>query len=161
MVIDSLEFARGHGFSSGRLQIGTLPRLTEVLFDANGDLAYEVYGETTREGAFLVLQLAGPLKLTCQRCLGALDYALSVHNRLMLVEPGSAWPEDDRTGGLEDETSDAIEAQRELDLVSLFEDEILLALPVAPRHECCESPLAGTAIREASPFAQIARLRRN
>jgi uncharacterized protein len=162
MVIDSLEFARRHGTLSGRLQLSsTLPRLAEVLFDASGSLDYEVSGETAGGEAFLAVKLEGSLPLICQRCLGALVFALSVRSRMMLVEPGSPWPEDGQVGGLEDEACDAIEASRELDLSPLLEEEILLALPIAPRHELCEPPVATTASKEASPFVQLARLRRN
>ena len=161
MVIDSLEFARRHGTLSGRLELNTLPRLTEVLFDASGSLDYEVSGETAGGEAFLAVRLEGALPLTCQRCLGELVFALSVHSRMMLVEPGSAWPDDGQVGGLEDEACDAIEASRELDLTPLLEEEILLALPIAPRHERCEPPVAVKDSKEASPFAQLARLKRN
>lgn len=162
MAIDSLEFARRHGTLSGRLQLGTLPRLAEVLFDAAGSLEYEVSGETAGKEAFLVLKLAGLLRLTCQRCLGApLEFALSVRSRVMLVEPGSPWPDDGQVGGLEDEACDAIEASRELDLAPLIEEEILLVLPIAPRHERCEPPVALTASKEVLPFAQLARIKHN
>lgn len=162
MVIDSLEFARRQGELSGRLRLGALPRLAEMLFvDAGGSLGYKVSGEIAGNESFLVLQLTGLLQLTCQRCLGALEFALSVRSRVMLVEPGSSWPEDAQTGGLEDEACDAIEASHELGLVPLIEDEILLALPIVPRHEHCESPRAVAASKEASPFAQLANLRRN
>ena len=161
LVIDSLEFAQRHGALSGRLQLSTLPRLTEVLFDTTGDLEYEVSGETAGDRDYLVLILAGLLRLTCQRCLGALEFALNVRNRVMLVEPGSPWPDDDQVGGLEDEACDAIEALHELDLAPLVEEEILLALPIAPRHERCEPPATGAASEAASPFVQLARLKRN
>jgi uncharacterized protein len=161
LVIDSLEFARRHESIFGRLQLGTLPRLAEVLSDASGSLDYEVSGETAGGEAFLTVKLDGSLSLVCQRCLGPLAFALSVRSRMMLVEPGTPWPEDGQIGGLEDETCDAIEVSRELDLAPLLEEEILLALPIAPRHEHCKPPVAKTASEEASPFAQLARLKRN
>lgn len=161
MVIDSLEFARRHETLSGRLQLGTLPRLAEMLFDASGSLDYQVSGETAGGEAFLAVRLEGSLLLTCQRCLGALQFVLSVRSRMMLVEQGAPWPDDGQVGGLEDETCDAIDASRELDLAPLLEEEILLALPIAPRHERCDPPVVATAPNEASPFAQLARLRRD
>ena len=161
LVIDSLEFAQRNGALSGRLRLNALPRLAEVLFDTTGDLAYEVSGETAGERTFLVLMLAGLLRLTCQRCLGAMEFALNVRNRVMLVEPGSPWPNDDQVGGLDDEACDAIEALHELDLAPLMEEEILLGLPIAPRHERCEPPVTVVASAAATPFAQLARLKRN
>lgn len=161
MVIDSLEFARRQGTWSGSLQLGTLPRLVEMLHDASGSLEFEVSGETAGGELCLAVKLGGTLPLTCQRCLGVLFFALDVRSRIVLVEPGAPWPDDGQAGGLEDEACDAIEASRELDLFPLLEEEILLALPLAPRHEHCELPIAGTPSKEASPFAQLARLKRN
>lgn len=161
MVIDSLEFARRHEALSGRLQLSTLPRLVEVLFDTSGSLDFEVSGETAGGDAFLAVKLEGALPLICQRCLGALAFELSVNSRMMLVEPGSPWPNDDQTGGLEDEACDAIEASGNLDLAPLLEEEILLALPIAPRHEHCEPPAAARVSKEASPFAKLARIKCN
>lgn len=161
MVIDSLEFARRHEALSGRLQLSTLPRLVEVLFDTSGSLDFKVSGETAGGDAFLAVKLEGALPLICQRCLGALVFEISVNSRMMLVEPGSPWPDDGQTGGLEDEACDAIEASGNLDLAPLLEEEILLALPIAPRHEHCEPPAATTASKEASPFAKLARIKCN
>lgn len=160
MVIDSLEFARRHGRLSGRLQLGTLSRLSEVLFDVSGSLDYEVSGEAAGGNAFLTLKLEGPLRLTCQRCMDALEFSFNMRSRLRLVETDSPWPDDGQIGGLEDEACDAIEASQELDLTPLLEEEILLALPVSPRHEHCVQP-AASASKEISPFAQLARLKHN
>ncbi len=159
MVIDSLEFARQHGTLSGRLQLANLSRLGDMLFEASGSLNFEVSGESAGRETFLALKLDGALQLTCQRCLGALELVISVCSRVMLIEPGMPWPDDGQIGGLEDVACDAIEASRELDLVPLLEEEVLLALPISPRHECCESPPVVVS-KEASPFAQLARLKR-
>ncbi|MDR2239498.1 MAG: YceD family protein [Zoogloeaceae bacterium] len=159
--LELLELARRRGSLSGRLRLDALPRLADVLCDASGSLDYAVSGETAAGRAFLTLRIEGVLPLVCQRCLGPVAFALNARSRIMLIEPGAPWPEDDQPGGLEDETCDAIEASRELDLAALLEEEIILALPLAPRHAHCQPPAAAVASpREASPFAQLARLKR-
>lgn len=163
MVIDSLEFARRQGRLSGRLQLSTLPRLAGVLFDASGSLCYTISGETVGKNAFLNLKLDAPLLLICQRCLCGMEFSFSVCSRVMLVDDGVPWPDDDQVGGLEDEACDAIEASRQLDLIPLIEDEVLLAVPIAPRHEICEPPVAEATkeVNAASPFARLICLKRN
>ena len=51
-----------------------------------------------------------------------------------------------------------------LDLQSLVEDELLLALPLVPRHEVCPEPLPlepePAAPAAAHPFAALAALKR-
>ena len=160
LFIDSLELARRQETLSGRLRLDALPRLADSLFDASGSIDYEVSGETDEGKPFLRVKLTGVLPLTCQRCLGALAFDLCQCGRMILVEPGRPWPEDGETGSLQDEACDAIEASRGLDLVALLEDEILLALPIAPRHRHCEPPQAAASARKDSPFAQLAALRR-
>jgi uncharacterized protein len=161
LVIDGLEFARHRESMSGRVGLDGMPRLAEMLFDVADSLVYEISGEFASGAAFLTLRLDGTLRLTCQRCLGPLDYPLTVRNRVMLLSPGSPWPEDDQVGGLEDESCDAIEAPRQLDLVPLLEEEALLALPIAPRHEHCQALPATAARIKASPFTRLAKLKRN
>ena len=46
---------------------------------------------------------------------------------------------------LEDDTRDFLPVAGELDVAELVEDEILLAVPVAPRHEKCGLPGAANA----------------
>ena len=64
----------------------------------------------------------------------------------------------------EDESTDVIPAVPRLDLRVLLEDEVMLGLPLAPRHTpgaCAPQAEAPQAETEApSPFAALARLRR-
>jgi uncharacterized protein len=101
----------------------------------------------------------GMLHLQCQRCLEALDHPLQLLNTLLLVAAGT-----EAAGALDEEEPEWIEASRELDLGTVIEDEILLSLPYAPKHEegACRA-LGGTVTRvtTASAFAELAVLKRN
>lgn len=161
MVIDSLEFARQGGMLSGRLEFRQLTRLSDVLFDTDGGLDFAVAGEMTAKAVgeehSLAVSVDGMLHLICQRCLGMLEHPVHIRSRLILMEPGAPWPDE----SLEDESGDAIEAGRELNILPLLEEEILLALPIAPRHAECEAPGNPAAAEEISPFAGLARLKRS
>jgi len=74
-----------------------------------------------------------------------------------LIAPGEEWPDDD----LVDDGADAIEAEKALAVLSLVEEEVLLALPIAPRHEQCEPPSGGAAGHGPSPFAALAALKKH
>ena len=97
----------------------------------------------------------GVLNLRCQRCLGAIAWPLDLDVVLQPVRAGQPIPDEE----LENDEFDAIEVRDGLDVVGMVEDEILLALPIAPRHENCDSlrPEGGT-VKE-SPFARLAALR--
>lgn len=162
-VIDSLEFARSHDELRGSVAVASLGRLEDVLFDRSGEVGYVLRGtHDGRNRPLIGVELDGALNLRCQRCLGRLEFPLVVDNALRLVLPGET-PDPEE---LEDpEAPDVIEAQAALDVHALVEDEILLALPFAPRHAegACGGPLQTnedmTAAREPSAFAQLAALK--
>ena len=155
-VIDSLEFAREGGRLEGDVPVVAFPRLVDVLVDDNGSLHWELAGKRDDGGRHtLTLRLQGNLSLRCQRCLETVAWPVDLESRLLLVPPGGEWPDDD----LADDRSDAIEADRALALLPLVEEEVLLALPIAPRHEDCRPP-AALDEREPSPFAVLAKFRK-
>ena len=163
-VIDSLKFGAGHECVSGKLEVSRLARLADVLVDMSGRLDCRLSGfrgEGELAGRFgLHLQVSGRLVLCCQRCLGKVDFDCGIDRHLLLVPEGEAWPEDE----LEAESYDAIPADREMAVMALVEEEVLLALPLVPRHVDCRLP-AGVVLVEGksavSPFAALAGLKKH
>ena len=161
-VIDSLEFARSEQQVSGSVPVASLKRLEDVLFDTAGDLDYQLRGtRDARKRPQLALSVSGRLHLQCQRCLGLLDYRLEVASILMPVTRGAPLDEDLD----EPEAPDVIEASAEQEIGELIEDEVLLSLPLAPRHPegACESRVGAQneAGQSTSAFATLATLRRS
>jgi len=157
-VIDGLEFARSGGVLDRRVALVELPRLADVLTTPEGFLSVRLEGWRDDQGkSWLQLDVAGEPVLCCQRCLGGVKFPLSIHGSLQLIAPGEDWPDDD----LEDDSADAIAAEGELNVLSLIEDEVLLALPIAPRHEHCESPLANASEHGSSPFSALSALKKH
>lgn len=60
---------------------------------------------------------------------------------------------------IEDDSKDFLLAQKELDVMALIEDEIILALPSAPCHESCVMPMAGQKSAKISPFSVLTGLK--
>jgi len=159
-VIDSLEFARTGQRSSGILPVSSFPRLEDVVADKSGEIAYEVTGSRDgRNRPLLKLHVHGELALQCQRCLGTLEYPLDLTSSILVVPEGTTPEDADDPHG-----PDYIEAERELDLVQLIEDEILLCVPFAPRHEGkCTNDDRSRSEEDAksSPFASLAALKKS
>lgn len=152
-VIDCLEFARDGAVLERRVGLDELPRLADVLVTRADRLSVRLEGWRDRQGkSWLHLAIAGELVLHCQRCLDAVRFPLAIDSRLQLIAPGEEWPDDE----LVDDSADAIAAERALSVVSLVEDEVLLALPIAPRHEGCDSPPTKAGARDMSQFAALA-----
>lgn len=134
---------------------------------ASDDVAWVARGEQRREGGelqtWLELYAHARVTLTCQRCLGPMDTALDVRRRFRFVEGEEA------AAALDAESDDDVLARPSaLDLHELAEDELLLAMPIVPRHDVCpepiqiDSPLAmnDDTTASANPFAALAALRK-
>ncbi|RTL47728.1 MAG: metal-binding protein [Rhodocyclaceae bacterium] len=156
VVLNTLDFARDSRFKAGHVAVQAMERLADVLLSSAGLLQCELRGERDEQGdSFLCLWVQGELTMRCQRCLEPMQYQLRVASRLRLMPPGAEWPEDE----LEDDSADAIEAKQDMALLPLIEEEVLLALPIAPTHESCEPPASRGKDQESSPFAVLAKLK--
>jgi len=120
-----------------------------------------------------VLEGAGPqpslsigadteVTLECQRCLQPMRVSLHAERRLFFVDGEEA------AAALDFESDDDVLALTPaLDLADLIEDELLLALPLVPRHEQCPEPLPRAFVEDDpatdpadNPFAVLAALKR-
>jgi uncharacterized protein len=159
-VIDGLRFAREGGHLAGTVPVAALSRLADQLADAPDPaevLACELCGERGGDGkAYLRLRVSGSLDLRCQRCLEPLTQSVDIESCLLLVPPGQDWPDEE----LVEDGFDAVAAEREMALLPLIEDEVLLALPIAPRHSVCGTAARQVVDRDSSPFAVLAKLKK-
>jgi len=156
IVINSLAFARDAGSLEGELAIGGLTRLLDKLVDSAGSLRYRLVGRVSpRNRPQLLLQLDGALSVCCQRCLEGIDFPIEVRSVLEFVDD----EEDLTQEEMEDDSRDFLPAQSELDVAALIEDEIILELPSAPRHESCALPDTGQGVGKISPFSVLKGLK--
>lgn len=156
IVIDSQVFCREASSLQGKLPITDLPRVLDLLVDSVGDLSYSIVGALgSRNRPQLRLLLDGMLSVCCQRCLEGIDYPLEVRSLLEIVNDENDLTQEE----LEDDSKDFLPAQSELDVVALIEDEIILNLPSAPRHESCVLPDAGLGVGKISPFSVLRGLK--
>ena len=156
IVIDSLAFAREGGLLQGELPVASLTRVLDVLVDSTGCLSYRVQGQMgPRNRPQLMLQLDGVLSVCCQRCLEGIDYPVRIRSLLELVKDEEELTQEE----IEDDSRDFLPAQAEVDVLALIEDEIILALPSAPRHESCVLPGVGREDAPASPFSVLQGLK--
>jgi uncharacterized protein len=109
---------------------------------------------------WLHLQARADVPLQCQRCLQPMTEALQVDRNFRFVR------NEEIAARLDEESEDDVLVMPpRLDLHELLEDELILALPIVPRHgECPEPlPLPVDVLEEAeaapNPFAALAALR--
>ncbi|MES2880205.1 MAG: DUF177 domain-containing protein [Pseudomonadota bacterium] len=126
---------------------------------AQGELRVD---ESGAEQIWLHLTVEVSLPLTCQRCMGPVDMEVAVKRSFRFVTSEEVAEEQD-----EDSEEDVLALNPEFSLADLIEDEVLMALPVVPRHETCpvelklavEDPAFEAASAEKrNPFAVLAKL---
>ena len=171
--LDVERFATDHGRLQGDWPLNGMQRLVEACHAeappaASVRVAWQAVGERRRRyaaaesDAWLQLTLDTDVKLTCQRCLGPVETPLKVERWFQFVG------DEEQAAQLDaDSEEDVLASTRSLDLHQLAEDELLLALPLVPRHEVCPQPLQLSAAHDSpdldstpNPFAALAALKR-
>ncbi|WP_420958343.1 DUF177 domain-containing protein [Burkholderia gladioli] len=148
-LVDLFEFARSARQSAGAVRLSQLPRmLNEVPADApdrDATFTWQAEGLTQSElqddgsegqQPYLRLALHGAAWLECQRCMTPYQQAFDIDMVYRIVateEEAEAIPLD------ENDEVDVIVGSRQFDLVDLIEEELLLSLPLVPKHEVCPS----------------------
>ena len=158
--IDSLDFARSGKQIAAEVPFVELPRLLDVLDDTQGVLQFSLLGTSDKLGnPALDVSMNGICQLRCQRCLKSLDYVIQYESRLLLRDEAALEALQD-----DDEECDSILAEENLDVLALLEEEILLSLPIAPKHDLGACQVAGNESAqegERHPFAVLEKLKRN
>jgi len=155
-VIDPIELAELGARLAGGLPCEPMTRLAELSLslatEARVDLRFgrDLRGHWTMQG-----NAKCGLTVTCQRCLRPMELEIHAPVHLALLRPGM--PEEGI--GMED---GVLVVSGAVSLPALIEDELLLALPMAPRHPLPECPAASgpgdpDRPRPESPFHVLAR----
>jgi uncharacterized protein len=151
-VIDGLEFARTGSKLQGSWQVADFPRLRDALHSDAGTLRYKLRGIPEERGRpALHLIVGGTLSLVCQRCLGAMEFPLRIKSSLLLATS----QEEIDAEPLQAEGPERIVAGKEMPVRDLVEEEVLLAIPIAPRHEGCAGQAALGKEAVQSPFSGL------
>lgn len=148
---------------AGVVPLGQLERLRPLLHEAEGVAEAELEFATDSKGGVSVNGwITCDLTLACQRCGN--PYVVHVDTRLQV---GLVQSSDESTALPEDIEPFLLEAGQ-LRPADLVEDELLLALPIVPRHDyaCApDIPLSqedgAASPPEPSPFAVLDKLRKN
>lgn len=159
-VIDAFEFSRLKERAQGVFGVSELSRLSAESVDRTGSISWSVAGGSDKyEHLQLTLSISGAVNLVCQRCLNALPFEIASESVLVLAK------DDDDADAIEqmlnNDAIDVIVGSSAFDVGYLVEDEVLLALPVAPKHDVCPddgvSELLQT--KRESPFSVLKNLK--
>ncbi|MEO8419400.1 MAG: YceD family protein [Methylophilaceae bacterium] len=158
LSINNIEFARKALEIHDIIAVSQFSRLREILASDEGVLDCRLVGGVSSEGkSRLQLYVQGTLQLSCQRCLEPFEFELDITSNFTIVANEQAiQPEsDDR------DDEDYLVAETQMQVIELIEDEVLLALPLAPKHvqnQCAASSKLNE-LKKPSPFAVLQGLK--
>lgn len=166
-------FARQQARIEGDWPLASMERLAssahaEAAPDEGDVVTWRAQGESRAQRGgegetWLHVDAQATVNLVCQRCLGPVACPLDAERSFRFVVGEDAAAELDA-----DSEDDVLAMTRALDLRELVEDELLLSLPVVPRHDVCPDPLPAGSVDDEEepeperrqPFAALAALKR-
>ena len=161
-LIDNQRFSKNREELQGEIALDDCERLDDLLGNdegrADGTVKFQLQGTRGPLGQLrLHLRVQAEVAMVCQRCMGAMLESVDVLSKLDVAPDDATIAHDDLT----DDEADWIETSREFDVAELVEDELILALPVAPRHRVCPDLATESAVpaKKESPFAALAVLK--
>ncbi len=135
--VDSLSFARSGETLAGEYTVSGMVRLQGLLASNDGTIRFQLSGSMTAGRPTLQLLLDAELRLVCQRCLEPYTQSVRSVSDMPIARDErelARWESDDPL-------IDGQIADPKLDVRNLVEDEILLSLPLMPRHAVGECSL--------------------
>jgi len=153
-VIDAFEFSRLKELREGELAVASLERLAAECVQPSTSLQWALQGGVDAVGhPQLTMSVNGVVKLRCQRCMGPLEFTIASESVLVLAKTEAHADEIDEA--LADDSIDVIVGSKALNTLELIEDEALLAIPLAPKHEICPDGTTADELvsaKKPSPF---------
>jgi DUF177 domain-containing protein len=156
LLVNNLEIARKQDQLKGEIDVACLERLSEMTVNENNDthkIYYQLTGTQTKlHLPSLHLAINTVLPVICQRCLERMQLELSLNYDYVL-----STTEPDVFEG--DENIDWLEISQAMNLNELIEDELLIAIPLAPVHQADCKPVSYEAGEKHNPFDVLKKLK--
>lgn len=168
LAINNVEFAQQLKQLAGECHLSKMPRLVEMLTSAslepaqnkilaerlaNATVQFDLKGLTAKYYddealPMLMLQLSVDMPMICQRCLDVMHQQVALAYRYAIcAEAPDALLDDDDVDWLEEDV--------QMDLQALIEDELIMAMPIAPVHDHPCTDLKMQAGEVLNPFAAL------
>jgi uncharacterized protein len=156
-------FARDRMQLQGSREHSLFQRLSELTFQEaeetieNPQVSWGLRGECVaiaggEDQHWLYLKADLIMPLQCQRCMAPMHMPVSLQQAFRFVQ-------DEATAELEDEDSeeDVLVLSPDMDVWALIEDELVMSVPLVPKHAVCPTQVPMSVADEAFEVAQEAR----
>jgi len=163
--IDPFRLASNGLRLEGTLSLSIMSRLSAAIVDDQGDVEVTLQFDVDQTGTpYMVGNIKTALPLICERCMQTMQYDVDTDLSVGLIRH-----ESQAEDLAEIYEPWLIEGDKPVALSSVVEDELLLAIPIVPKHEhaCLPEDLwqsgdevIGEEEKPESPFAVLAALKK-
>lgn len=158
--INNFDFAKRQQVLEADIGLPAMPRLREVLTDdthavSNSTFHFKLIGHSQQyQLPSLHLEIEANLSMVCQRCLESVQVPISLRfDYLVSVEDSALLDGSDEV--------DWVEQSEAMDVCALIEDELLIALPIAPVHTLPCKQLNLESGEKPNPFSVLKTLKKD
>ncbi|THK41256.1 MULTISPECIES: YceD family protein [Methylophaga] len=161
--IDPFRFAHSGLQITGEIPVSKMSRLSEMLYDDSGTVLVDMQFDIDTTGTpFMLGQFAVTVNLLCERCMESMAHSMNITTKLALVR------HEGKVEGLAEQYEPWIlNDAKQVDPALMVEDELILALPIVPKHDysCLPEQLWQAGEEEiepekpVSPFAALSALK--
>lgn len=131
-TLDPIKFAKQHVHIQGQCALSVLPRVQAISDQGDHQAVVDLqFGQDASRTYFIQGTLKATLTLICQRCNGLMSYEMDISFMLSPVVS------EERAKNLPDRYEPVFMADEIISVYEMIEDEMLLALPMVPKHEVC------------------------
>ena len=153
-LIDPIQLVERQGFFKDKLPLSGLERLKGLLMDDVGDAEFELL--FCKQGKFAAISgfVNTSLALKCQTCLEKV--ILPVQSQINLAIVSSV----DDANLLPESYDPLLLEEKGIAITDIIEDELLLALPIVPKHNNCRPRIIPVHEKtDGNPFAILSQLK--
>ncbi len=135
MLINNIEFASSQQIIEQEIEISQFKRAQELLDSLTGLVSFKLSGEVWDDKPALNVLIYGKISTLCQNCLNPVEVTLRHSGIVPIFSSESEL--DEALFGENPIAPDGVAADPQFDVLDFIEDEIIMLLPLAPKHEEC------------------------
>ena len=130
VTIEPARYAAARREVTGVVSFSKMPRLLPSLAESSGDITVRIEFQMDKQNRVIAdMRVRGNLPLTCQRCLGIMQYPVDRAIQVCFVE-------NEAEGDLVPEFYEPwVLTEGQCSLTELVEDELILSVPLVPMHD--------------------------
>lgn len=157
--IDPLRLAHQHRLIHGKFPLAAMTRVCESLCAVEGDVSFELMFSLDESHRPMIRGwIKTALPMICQRCLQPMRWEIDASVALMILADEAE----------EDNLPDDVDAltlhATTVPLQELVENELILVIPLVPKHDVCpqnDYTLAEKEADDPNPFAILKNLKKS